>query len=321
MRQRCRRGHRCRVRRRRGCVLRGQRARDGYDRLVPVVVETIAGLRALISEQRAAATSAGQIATVALVPTMGALHAGHLALVARARAVADIVVVSIFVNPLQFTGADDLERYPRTLETDVAALETLGVTAVFAPAASEMYPRGPVVTRVSAGDLGMRYEGRLRRGHFDAVLTVVAKLLNITRPDTVVFGEKDAQQVFLVRRMIEELDFPVTVQSVETVRDPDGLALSSRNRFLDGAERRAALALSRALEAAESSGDRGSDAVIAAAQSVISGDEIVQLDYLAIVEPKTFQSVSDGFRGKALVLVAAQVGDTRLIDNRKIYLG
>lgn len=252
---------------------------------------------------------------------MGALHAGHLALVARAQEVADIVIVSIFVNPLQFSAADDLERYPRTLETDVAALESLGVDAVFAPLASEMYPTGPVATRVTAGDLGMRYEGRTRRGHFDGVLTVVSKLLNIARPDTIVFGEKDAQQVFLVRRMIEDLDIPVTVQSVETVRDSDGLALSSRNRFLDAAERRAALALSRALEAAESSADRGADAAVAAAQSVISGDEIVQLDYLSLVDPKTFQSVSDGYRGKALVLVAAQLGDTRLIDNRKIYLG
>ena len=252
---------------------------------------------------------------------MGALHPGHFALVARAREVADIVVVSIFVNPLQFTIADDLERYPRSLEADVAALEPLGVAAIFAPAASEMYPRGPVATRVTAGDLGMRFEGRTRRGHFDGVLTVVSKLLNITRPDCVVFGEKDAQQVFLVRRMIDDLDIPVTVHSVDTVRDPDGLALSSRNRFLDPAERRAALALSRALDAAESSADRGTDAAIAAAQSVISGDEIVQLDYLSLVDPTTFQSVTDGYRGKALVLVAAQVGDTRLIDNRKIFLG
>lgn len=288
---------------------------------MPVVVHTIAGLRALIAEQRADAASASRNVTVALVPTMGAVHAGHLALVARAREVADIVVVSIFVNPLQFTIADDLERYPRSLEADVAALEPLGVAAIFAPAASEMYPLGPVATRVTAGDLGMRFEGRTRRGHFDGVLTVVSKLLNITRPDSVVFGEKDAQQVFLVRRMIDDLDIPVTVHSVDTVRDPDGLALSSRNRFLDPAERRAALALSRALDAAESSADRGTDAAVAAAQSVISGDEIVQLDYLSLVDPMTFQSVSDGYRGKALVLVAAQVGDTRLIDNRKIYLG
>ena len=288
---------------------------------MPVVVHTIAGLRTVIAEQRADAASASRDGTVALVPTMGAVHAGHLALVARAREVADIVVVSIFVNPLQFTIADDLERYPRSLEADVAALEPLGVAAIFAPAESEMYPRGPVATRVTAGDLGMRFEGRTRRGHFDGVLTVVSKLLNITRPDSVVFGEKDAQQVFLVRRMIDDLDIPVTVHSVGTVRDPDGLALSSRNRFLDPAERRAALALSRALDAAESSADRGTDAAIAAAQSVISGDEIVQLDYLSLVDPTTFQSVTDGYRGKALVLVAAQVGDTRLIDNRKIYLG
>lgn len=288
---------------------------------MPVVVETIAGLRAFVAELRAEAVSAGRSGTVALVPTMGALHDGHLALVARAREAADIVIVSIFVNPLQFTAADDLERYPRSLETDVAALEPFGVAAVFAPPAAIMYPTGAIATRVTAGDLGMRYEGRTRRGHFDGVLTVVSKLLNIARPDVVVFGEKDAQQVFLVRRMIEDLDMPVTVQSVETVRDADGLALSSRNRFLDAAERRAALALSRALEAAESSSDRGADAAVAAAQSVIAGDEIVRLDYLSLVDPKTFQSVSDGYHGKALVLVAAQVGDTRLIDNRKIYLG
>lgn len=300
----------------------GEHALPGrYDREMPVVVESISGLRALIAEQRADAASAGRPGVVALIPTMGALHAGHLALVARAREVADIVIVSIFVNPLQFSAVDDLDRYPRALEADVVALEPFGVTAVFAPSVSGMYPSGPVATRVTAGDLGMRYEGRTRRGHFDGVLTVVSKLLNVARPDVVVFGEKDAQQVFLVRRMIEDLNVPVTVHSVETVRDTDGLALSSRNRFLDAAERRAALALSRALEAAESSADRGTDAAIAAAQSVISGDEIVQLDYLSLVDPKTFQSVSDGYRGKALVLVSAQLGDTRLIDNRKIYLG
>ena len=289
---------------------------------MPVVVETIAGLRSHLSQLASTAVAAGlPRPSVSLVPTMGALHEGHLALVERARESADIVVVSIFVNPMQFGAGEDLDRYPRTIDADTEKLDAAGVAVVFAPTAAEMYPTGSTRTTVHAGDVGMRFEGRTRRGHFDGVLTVVAKLLNIVRPDVVVFGEKDAQQVFLVRRMVADLDIPVTVEAVPTVREDDGLALSSRNRYLDSGERIAAVTLSRALEAAESAADGGVDAVLAACQSVLTADTGVDLDYLAIVSQDTFQPVDEGHRGRALVLVAAKVGDTRLIDNATIYLG
>jgi pantoate--beta-alanine ligase len=275
-----------------------------------VVVETIAALRAAL----AGADS------VALVPTMGALHEGHLALAARAKQLAEVVVVSIFVNPLQFGPNEDYARYPRDLEGDSNRLTAVGVDYIFAPHVDEMYPAGRIETKISAGDVGTRFEGASRPGHFDGMLTVVAKLFNIVRPNTVMFGQKDAQQVFLVRRMVRDLDFPLTIEVLPTVRESDGLALSSRNRFLDANERRAALALSRALEAAESSADRGIDSVLAAAQSVVSGDDLVQLDYLKVVDPKTFLPVDDGFQGKASVIIAAKVGNTRLIDNESIFL-
>lgn len=278
------------------------------------VAETISELSRIGSGARAAGRR------VALVPTMGALHDGHLALVRRAAELADLVIVSIFVNPLQFGPSEDLERYPRTLREDLAQLEFLGVQAAFAPGAGEMYPTGASDTRVTAGRIGSLYEGRTRAGHFDGVLTVVAKLLNIVQPDVVLFGQKDAQQVFLVRRMIVDLNLPVAVEVVPIVRERDGLALSSRNRFLDAKEKRAALGLSIALEAAESSADRGIDAVLAAAQSVLMGEHLVELDYLVVVDPETFLPVDDDHQGSAVVLVAARVGTTRLIDNQTIFL-
>lgn len=264
--------------------------------------------------------------TAVLVPTMGALHEGHLALVSRANELvaagsADCVVVSIFVNPLQFSAGEDLDRYPRTLDEDVARLADAGVAIVFAPSVEVMYPTGPVETTVSAGAVGSLFEGRSRVGHFDGVLTVVAKLLHLVCPASVVFGQKDAQQVFLVQRMVRDLNFPSTVEVVETVREDSGLALSSRNRFLDAREHRAARALSQALEAASSAADRGIDAVIAAAQSVLMGENLVALDYLAVVNPATFLPVDDDYRGPARVLIAARVGSTRLIDNERIQLG
>lgn len=279
-----------------------------------VVAQTILELRNALREARAHGRS------VALVPTMGALHAGHFALVDRAAELADVVVVSIFVNPLQFGAGEDLDRYPRTLDDDTAALAARGIDLVFAPAAAEMYPTGPTQTRVVAGRVGSLFEGRSRSGHFDGVLTVVAKLLNIVTPDTVVFGQKDAQQAFLVRQMVADLNIATRVETVQTVRDASGLALSSRNRFLDPKDLKAALGLSIALEAAESSADRGIDGVLAAAQSVLMGEHLVELDYLALVDPKTFLPVDDGYRGKAIVLIAARVGETRLIDNAEIYL-
>lgn len=275
----------------------------------PVVIETIAGLREALAGTE-----------VALVPTMGALHDGHLALVARATRLAPTVVVSIFVNPLQFGANEDLAKYPRDLDADLDALEPHGVAFVFAPGVDEMYPDGGTQVKVTGGRVAELYEGRSRPGHFDGVLTVVAKLLGIVRPQHVVFGQKDAQQVFLVQRMVLDLDIATRVDVVETVRAPDGLALSSRNRYLDGDARRAALALSRALEAAASSADRGIDAVLAAAQAVLMDEDLVKLDYLKVVNPRTFQPVDDDYRGPARVLIAAQVGSTRLIDNDALYL-
>jgi pantoate--beta-alanine ligase len=257
---------------------------------------------------------------IALVPTMGALHDGHLALVDRAREIADVVVVSIFVNPLQFGPNEDLDRYPRDLAADVALLEERGVAHVFAPSVAEMYPDGPSSTRVVAGEVGSLYEGRSRPGHFDGMLTVVSKLLHIVQPDVAMFGQKDAQQLFLVRRMVRDLDLPVAIEGVDTVREADGLALSSRNRYLDARERRAARTIPLLLEAAASAADRGIDAVIAAAQSASMGEPLVKLDYLVVANPATLLPVDDDHRGPALVLVAAVVGSTRLLDNGPILL-
>ena len=275
----------------------------------PVVISTIAALREALKD-------AGD---VALVPTMGALHDGHLALVARARELAPTVVVSIFVNPLQFGPSEDLAKYPRSLDADLELLD--GVAYVFAPTVEELYPEWPIATIVRPGKVATLFEGRSRPGHFDGVLTVVAKLLNIVSPTFVLFGQKDAQQVYLVKRMVVDLNLPVTVKVVETVREDDGLARSSRNRFLDDKQRRAARVLSQALEAAESSADRGIDGVIAAAQSVLMGEPQVTLDYFAVVNPATFLPVDDDYRGPADVLLAATVGETRLIDNERIHLG
>lgn len=274
---------------------------------------------------RAVAASTGPSGStrprVALVPTMGALHDGHLALVERAKEHAEIVVVSIFVNPLQFGASEDLDRYPRTAESDLERLGEHGVPLVFAPPVDEMYPSGPTATRVTAGELGSAFEGSSRPGHFDGMLTVVAKLLHIVRPDTIVFGEKDAQQVFLVKRMTRDLDIDASVVTVPTVRESDGLALSSRNRFLDADERTVARAIPRALEAARSSAAGGTDAALAAARSVLSGDPAVELDYLALVDPASFLPVDAAYRGLATMLVAARVGSTRLIDNQALRLG
>ncbi|GAA3727672.1 pantoate--beta-alanine ligase [Leifsonia bigeumensis] len=272
------------------------------------VIETIASLRLRLE-------TAGSIA---FVPTMGALHEGHLALVARAAELADTVVVSIFVNPLQFGEGEDLDRYPRDLDSDVAKLPDDVV--VFAPSVAELYPGGASETLVTAGEAGTRFEGASRPGHFDGMLTVVAKLLNIVRPDVVVFGQKDAQQVFLVRRMVRELNVPVTVDVVETVREESGLALSSRNRYLDADQHRAALALSGALNTAAASATTRANA-LAAAHEVLDAEPAVDLDYVELVDPATFLPVADDYRGPTTAIVAARVGTTRLIDNRMLQLG
>lgn len=277
---------------------------------MPEVFDTVASLRLRLA-------TAG---SVAFVPTMGALHDGHLALVHRAQGLADVVVVSIFVNPLQFGEPEDLNRYPRDLDADVAQLPD--ATIVFAPSVPELYPDGASETFVTAGDAGTRFEGASRPGHFDGMLTVVAKLLNIVTPNIVVFGQKDAQQVFLVRRMVRDLNIPVTVDVVETVREPDGLALSSRNRFLDTGERAAALALSHALATVEDAAARGVtvEAALRDARSTLHDEPGIDLDYVEIVDPNTFLPVADDYRGPATAIVAARVGSTRLIDNRGVIL-
>lgn len=291
---------------------------------MPDVVTTIADLRERVARARREAALDGPadapVGRVILVPTMGALHLGHLRLVGRARDLGGLVIVSIFVNPLQFGPGEDLDRYPRTLDADVEALDGLA-DLVFAPSAAEMYPQGPTSTRVTAGEVGRTFEGASRPGHFDGMLTVVAKLLNIVQPDVAVFGQKDAQQVHLVGRMVDDLDLPVTIAVVDTVREDDGLALSSRNRYLDESERRAAVALSQALAAGGAAAAGGVDAALAAATARVTAEPVVKLDYLAIVDQDSFLEAGADLRGPALLLIAARVGSTRLIDNARITLG
>ena len=278
-------------------------------------------IRARIADARREAEGRGiPTPRVVLVPTMGALHDGHLALVDEAKQLGDIVVVSIFVNPLQFGPNEDLSTYPRTLDADVAKLADRGVSLVFAPTAAEMYPDGSIGTRVTAGPVGSTFEGRTRPGHFDGMLTVVSKLFHIIGPDAAVFGEKDRQQLFLVQRMVQDLNLPVDVVGVRIVRADDGLALSSRNAFLSETERTSALTLSRALEAAAASQNRGMNAALAAARSVLDAEPLLELDYLAAVNPDTFEPVDAAHTGSAIVLVAARVGATRLIDNRTLVV-
>jgi pantoate--beta-alanine ligase len=281
----------------------------------PQIIETVAGMRDVAAFERAAGH------TIALTPTLGALHAGHVAHVERAAELADVCIVSIFVNPTQFGANEDLDNYPRTMADDLGLLGELGVPYVFAPSVEEMYPKGPTSTTIAAGQLGTTFEGKSRLGHFDGVLTVVAKLLAITSPHVVTFGQKDAQQLFLVRRMITDLNIPVRLEIIETVREDDGLALSSRNQFLDASQRDAATILSAALNAATSAADSGLDAVIAAAQGALAGESRAELDYFAVVDTDTFIPVPAGFRGPATAIVAARVGATRLIDNMSLYVG
>jgi pantoate--beta-alanine ligase len=290
---------------------------------MPDVVTTIAELRRRIAGAREIAVREGSSdapdSRVVLVPTMGALHEGHLQLVSTARDLGGIVVVSVFVNPLQFGPTEDLDRYPRTLDADVAKLEGLA-DLVFAPTAAEMYPSGSPETRIAAGPVASLYEGAVRPGHFDGMLTVVAKLFNIVSPDVAVFGQKDAQQVHLVGRMVSDLDLPVTIAVVDTVREQDGLALSSRNQYLDAEQRTAAVVLSQALSAAAKAADGGADAVLAAARERLDAEAAVKLDYLVVVDPETFLVVDDEHHGPAIVLVAARLGTTRLIDNERISI-
>ena len=280
------------------------------------MITTIAALRARVAQERA--RTGGR---VALISTLGALHDGHIDLVHRAKEVADIVVVSIFVNPLRFATVGEFEAYPRTLDDDVRLLESLGVDIVFAPVTAELLPHGRDTTKVTAGDHGLRHEGRSRPGYFDGLLTVEAKLFEIVRPDAAVYGLRDRQRIFLVERMIKDLNFGIEVITVETVRSDDGLPVSTRVGMLDAADLAAAAKLAHALDAAASNADRGVDSCIAAAQSALMGEPRIRLEYLSVVDPSTFLPVDDGHGGRALMLIAASVAGHRFIDNAEIYLG
>ncbi|SPE53481.1 Pantothenate synthetase [Streptomyces netropsis] len=264
----------------------------------------------------------------AVVMTMGALHEGHATLIRSARELvgpAGQVVVTVFVNPLQFGAGEDLDRYPRTLDADVELAGRAGADAVFAPAVEEVYPGGEPQVRITAGPMGERLEGASRPGHFDGMLTVVAKLLHLTGPDVALFGQKDAQQLALIRRMARDLNFPVEIVGVPTVREDDNLALSSRNRYLSEADRATALELSRALLTGAEAVGAGPAAVRDAARAVLDKAARSQppllLDYLALVDPSDFTEVPDDHTGEAVLAVAARVGTTRLIDNIPLYLG
>ena len=275
----------------------------------------------LRTREELAGWRARAIGSVGVVMTMGALHEGHAALLRAARERSDTVITTVFVNPLQFGPAEDLERYPRTLDADLVLAGREGADAVFAPSTDVMYPGGPPVVTVSAGPLGSLLEGAVRPGHFDGVLTVVSKLLHLTAADAAYFGQKDAQQVLLVRRMVHDLDLPVEVVTVPTARAADGLALSSRNRYLDADGRRSALALSRALRAGEERAADGPDAVRAAALAVLEAEPGIAVDYLALVDPASLGEVPPDGGGAALLAVAARVGGTRLIDSVPLVLG
>ena len=270
-----------------------------------------------VSEVRVAVGDAKQQGkTVGFVPTMGALHEGHISLVRAAKARCDFVVASIFVNPTQFGPNEDLAKYPRTFEADRQKLEAERVDLVFAPAVDEMYPPG-AVTFVTVEGITDRLDGRSRPGHFRGVTTVVAKLFHIVEADVAFFGQKDAAQAAIVRRMVRDLMFPIEIVVAPIVREADGLALSSRNAYLSPAERRQATVLSRALRVAQSrfrSGEMDSARLISAAREVFASEPAVHVDYIEIVDPETLEPVAKAISG-TLVAVAAFVGSTRLIDN------
>jgi pantoate--beta-alanine ligase len=270
-------------------------------------IETVAALRARLTRPTP---------LVGLVPTMGALHAGHAALVDTARRECGVVVVSIFVNPLQFNNQDDLARYPRTLEADVELCRELGVDIVFAPSAAEVYPEPPECS-VDVGRLADHLCGRFRPGHFRGVATVVLKLFQMVQPHRAYFGEKDAQQLAIVMRLASDFNLPIEVVGVPTVREADGLAMSSRNRHLSAGERSIAPSLYRALEEARRrilAGDRSAPAIARAAAATIAQSDTVRLEYLEIVDPATMQPV-DEISAPVRVAGALWVGSTRLIDN------
>jgi pantoate--beta-alanine ligase len=291
------------------------------------LVTTAAQLRAASARLLAQKGGASQ----GLVPTMGALHEGHAQLARTAVAQNDVVVASIFVNPLQFGEAADLDRYPRTLEADLALLDAEGVDLAFAPSVEEVYPGGAPLVRITAGPLGEKWEGASRPAHFDGALTVVAKLLHYGIPGAglpgggqpayrAYFGQKDAQQLALVQRMVADLNFPVEIVAVPIVRSADGLALSSRNRFLSEDQREAALVLSRALRLIEARAKAHEPLDVESAQALVRSQPLVELDYFEVVDPRTLEPLAENcqdtpFRGEGLAIIAAKVGPVRLIDN------
>lgn len=270
--------------------------------------DTIAGLRQYL-------TSIQFEQTIGFVPTMGALHKGHTALIEKARQENDVVVSSIFVNPVQFTNADDLARYPRTLEDDCQKLEAVGCDVLFAPSADEMYPDAPVL-RLNFGELETVMEGAFRPGHFNGVGIVVAKLFNIVQPDQAYFGQKDLQQVAVIRRLIRDLSFPVELVRCPTVREADGLAMSSRNRNLTPAERQQAPTLFQALTQAQERLEKGYSVDQAKAAVAEAVNDLFQLEYVEVVNADTLQPVKEVLAPKqTAICLAAHLGRVRLIDN------
>lgn len=273
------------------------------------VIATIAAMRGALSQRK-------KDGTVALVPTMGALHAGHLSLVRAARAMCDVVVASIFVNPIQFGPNEDYSRYPRSLDADLRLLEQEQVDYVFAPEPEELYPTADAGTSVNVR-VGERLDGVSRPGHFQGVATVVAKLFHITSPDVAFFGQKDAAQIAVLRAMVRDLNFPIRLVVCPTVREPDGLAMSSRNRYLTGSERLQSLVLYRALSEAHSEvlrGVRQAGELRNTMVRVLSNEPAAHLEYVEVVDPNTLIPIEDVSKG-GLLAVAARIGTTRLIDN------
>jgi pantoate--beta-alanine ligase len=274
------------------------------------ICKTVAEMRA---ECRAVRQGGGRLG---FVPTMGALHAGHLSLVRAAKAVCDVAASSIFVNPTQFGAMEDLTKYPRTFDRDRELFEREGVGLLFAPSVEEMYPPGGV-TWVTVEGLSDRLDGRSRPGHFRGVTTVVAKLFHIVEPELAFFGQKDAAQVAIIRRMVRDLNFPVEIVACPIVREDDGLAMSSRNAYLNAQERKQALVLHRSLMRVKEmweAGERSTEKLKAAGCEEIEKEESVRLDYFEIANPESLESVEETGSG-ALVAVAAFVGATRIIDN------
>ena len=276
-----------------------------------------------INQTRAALRVARQQGkTVGFVPTMGALHAGHISLVRAAKSRCGFVVASIFVNPTQFGPNEDFSRYPRTFEADRQKLEIEGIDLLFAPSVEEMYPEGPA-TVVTVEGIGDRLDGRSRPGHFRGVTTVVSKLFHIVEPDVAFFGQKDAAQAAIIRRMVHDLMFPVEVAVAPIIREADGLALSSRNAYLSPAERRQATVLSRALrevEARYTAGETNSETLVGVARQVFASEPGVRIDYIEVVDPDTLENRSIATNG-TLIALAAFAGTTRLIDNLVLTAG